>query len=76
MNNLIDRHKRMAMGEPIEGGGDCESAFGHGRKIHDDGSAKMKHLSEEKRATKHLGRVADHGPHGMAVPRDGQSDNF
>lgn len=76
----IHMQKTIAMGTSnMSEAGDfgCDRAFGEGRNIHGkEEVSKKRHLSDEKRSTKHLGRVADHGEHGMNEPRDGKSDQF
>lgn len=75
MTDLIDQHKRMAMGEPVQAGGAVETVFGKGRNIHGkEEVSKKKHLREGSRALSMMSKSADHGPHDMGVPCDSDGD--
>jgi hypothetical protein len=75
-NGLIHQHKLLAEGKDVDVGGEgCESAFGHGVALHGgEEISKKRSLHDGKRGLKHLGRVADHGEHGMHTSDDGDSD--
>lgn len=75
MDSEITQHKRMAMGKDMDGDYSCESGF-KGVALHggEELSKKM-HLKDNKRGHRHLGRVADHGEHGMNTSIHGDSDS-
>ena len=67
-NDLIDQHKRLAMGESIMDGEKIETAFKNGVCHDTDGDSRKKELKDGKRSHDGYTRHPDHGPHDMAVP--------
>jgi hypothetical protein len=84
-SKLIDQHKRMAMGMPIEQGGGMDkdgmkgmpgagvrSEGFEGKNIHGgEEISKKSWLKDPKRGLKHMHKHADHGEHEMSKPKDG-----
>lgn len=71
----IHMQKTIAMGTSNmsdAGDYDCDRAFGMGRNIHGKEEVSRKRaMKDGSRSMGHLEKHADHGEHGMAMPKDG-----